>query len=50
MKVVGILASAALGVRTGGTTIGPDPVPRDRFDYNTAIADSWKEQTLLNIV
>jgi hypothetical protein len=35
---------------TGCTTIGPDAIPRDRFDYNTAISDSWKEQTLLNIV
>jgi hypothetical protein len=35
---------------TGCTNIGPQTVPRDRFDYNTAIADSWKEQTLLNIV
>ncbi len=32
------------------TQIGPQTVPRDRFDYNTAIVDSWKEQTLLNIV
>ena len=32
------------------TNIGPKNVPRDRFDYNTAISDSWKEQTLLNIV
>jgi len=35
---------------TGCTTVGPDAIPRDRFDYNTAISDSWKEQTLLNIV
>ena len=35
---------------TGCTHIGPQNVPRDRFDYNTAISDSWKEQTLLNIV
>jgi len=34
----------------GCTNIGPKTVPRDRFDYNTAISDSWKEQTLLNIV
>ena len=34
----------------GCTNIGPKTVPRDRFDYNTAITNSWKEQTLLNIV
>jgi len=32
------------------TSIGPKTIPRDRFDYNNAISDSWKEQTLLNIV
>ena len=32
------------------TNIGPTTIPRDRFDYNAAISDSWKEQTLLNIV
>ena len=37
-------------VITGCTSIGPKSVARDRFDYNTAISDSWKEQTLLNIV
>lgn len=34
----------------GCTGIGPQSVTRDRFDYNTAISDSWKQQTLLNIV
>ncbi len=34
----------------GCATIGPDAIPRDRFDYNKAVSDSWKEQTLLNIV
>ncbi len=34
----------------GCTHIGPQMVTRDRFDYNTAISDSWKDQTLLNIV
>jgi len=35
---------------SGCTHMGPKTVARDRFDYNTAISDSWKEQTLLNIV
>ena len=30
--------------------MGPRTVAVDRFDYSSAIADSWKEQTLLNIV
>lgn len=34
----------------GCTHIGPGTVAVDRFDYSTAIADSWKQQTLLNIV
>ena len=40
----------ALIFLTGCSPIVPKTVPRDRFDYNTAIADSWKEQILLNIV
>lgn len=34
----------------GCASIGPPSVKADRFDYGTAIADSWKEQMLLNIV
>ena len=35
---------------SGCTHLGPKTVAVDRFDYSTAIADSWKQQTLLNIV
>jgi len=50
MKYCALLITMALIFLTGCSPIGPKTVPRDRFDYNTAIADSWKEQTLLNIV
>ena len=46
------LAIALLGVAalTGCTHLGPKTVAVDRFDYSAAIADSWKQQTLLNVV
>ena len=34
----------------GCAGIGPKTVPRDRFDYVSAISESWKRQTLLNLV
>ena len=35
---------------TGCQHLGPKTVATDRFDYSSSIADSWKQQTLLNIV
>jgi len=35
---------------TGCASIGPTTVARDRFDYVTAISDSWKRQALLNLL
>ena len=32
------------------SSIGPATVPHDRIDYGSSIGNSWKEQTLLNIV
>ena len=35
---------------SGCAGIGPHTVDRDRFDYTTAISDSWKHQMLFNMV
>jgi len=35
---------------SGCASIGPPTVARDRFDYITAISDSWKAQMLFNMV
>jgi hypothetical protein len=42
-----LLAFAAL---SACTHLGPRSVTADRFDYSSAIAESWKQQILLNIV
>jgi len=34
----------------GCASIGPGTVARDRYDYSDSISESWKRQTLLNIV
>ena len=45
------LAAAILSLLAAAcTSIGPGTVPHDRIDYASAIGNSWKEQTLLNIV
>ena len=42
--------ACALALSSGCTHLGPKTIPVDRAEYSTAIADSWKQQTLLNIV
>lgn len=45
-------AAALISILTLGACagIGPHTVLRDRFDYTSAISDSWKAQMLVNIV
>lgn len=50
VKIINTISVLFLLILCGCSHIGPQTVARDRFDYNSAIADSWKEQTLLNIV
>ncbi len=41
---------AVLIVLFGCTSVGPQRLEQDRFNYNAAISDSWRVQSLLNIV
>ena len=51
MRLSVLLAAVAVtSLFTACRSIGPQTIPKDQFDYSTAIADSWKRQMLLNIV
>ena len=46
----GLVSAVFASLVAACTSIGPGTVPHDRIDYGTSIGNSWKEQTLLNIV
>jgi hypothetical protein len=48
--LTGIFIILALFLSTGCGGIGPKTVARDRFDYITAVSESWERQMLLNLV
>ena len=50
MKAAVRLICIAALLLTGCASIGPPTIVRDRFDYVSAISDSWKRQTLLNLL
>jgi len=49
-KAAGVLLLAGLWLVAGCKSIGPKTIPQDRFNYSDALAKSWKNQMLLNLV
>jgi hypothetical protein len=47
--VCGLMGVSAL-LLAGCASVGPPTIARDRFDYVNTISDSWKRQTLLNLL
>jgi len=50
IRMIGIALVLGSMVLTGCAAIGPATIPRDRFDYSTAVSESWKRVMLLNVV
>ena len=50
MKINWLISLLATILIAGCTGIGPSTIERDRFEYSSAIAESWKEMMLLNII
>jgi hypothetical protein len=50
IRMASILLVAVPLLLSGCAGIGPGTVTRDRFDYTTALSDSWKSQMLINMV
>jgi len=44
------LSLSLFAALSGCSGIGPRMVAQDRFDYTGALADSWKQQMLINMV
>lgn len=50
-KLATVAAMVLVAVYVAGCAgIGPKTIPRDRFEYVGAISESWKRQTLLNLL
>ena len=49
-KLISVICALALSATGCYRAIGPQSVARDRHLYAASLSDSWKEQTLLNIV
>ena len=45
-----VLVSVLLTGVSGCISVGPDTISRDRFNYGQAIADSWEEQMVFNML
>jgi len=49
-RTAGVVGLVATLVATGCTSVGPGTIQRDRPAYGQSLAESWKDQMLLNVV
>ena len=45
-----IILPVLAGLLSGCHSMGPTTIPQDRMNYSDAIAESWKDQVLRNLV
>ncbi|MBW8328328.1 MAG: hypothetical protein K0M48_03980 [Thiobacillus sp.] len=50
MKLESLMGTLALLALAGCVSVPPEQITTDRMDYGQVIAESWKRQTLLNVV
>jgi hypothetical protein len=50
IRITAVMIFLSVVLHAGCSSVGPNTIDRDRFDYVKAISESWKRQTLINLL